>query len=453
MRARIVTFACLVTLALAAHAQAAQRYAAPQGSGIECSQAAPCSLAQALGKAQNGDEVIVGTGVYTTTETLYPEGVGVDLHGDYGAPMPTVKAAFGGPVIASAFKGRVAYLEVDNLAPSGGGFLCLHGTVERVRSKVAGSGSVALGAIGACTTRDSLLLASGTKANAYVGEGFEDGLTGVVRNVTAIASGEGSTGIRSGYGLAPTGNFLLDVKNSVADGGAVDVYATESGTGNGNVVIANSNFDRPKRDTFAALTEAGGNQAAAPLFVDAAAGDYREAAGSPTIDAGIADGLGTLDLAGSARVIGAAPDIGAFEYVPPAPLGEIGSLAIAPQAFRARAKGEAILSARKKPKAPVGATITYALSAAATVQFTIERKLSGRRVGKKCVKRTKANKGKKRCPLYKPVKGGFTHTGVAGSNSFKFSGRVGGKALKPGAYRLTGATSTATRTAVFKLVK
>jgi hypothetical protein len=114
--------------------------------------------------------------------------------------------------------------------------------------------------------------------------------------------------------------------------------------------------------------------------------------------------------------------------------------------------GGAILSAKKSKNAPVSTTVTYSLSAAATVAFSVERKLVGRKAGKRCVKQTSANEAKKKCPLFKPVKGGFSHAGAAGSNRFTFSGRLS-KALPPGTYRLTGKTSTASRKAGFKIVK
>ena len=57
----------------------------------------------------------------------------------------------------------------------------------------------------------------------------------------------------------------------------------------------------------------------APTFVNAAAGDYRQAAGSVTIDAGLNEPLnGSFDFEGDPRRIGPT-DIGADEYVP-APL-------------------------------------------------------------------------------------------------------------------------------------
>jgi hypothetical protein len=49
--------------------------------------------------------------------------------------------------------------------------------------------------------------------------------------------------------------------------------------------------------------------------------------------------------------------------------------------------------------------------------------------------------------------GRFTHSGQAGSNTFKFSGRLNGKALKPGSYRLVGKTGSVSRTASFRIVR
>ena len=85
--------------------------------------------------------------------------------------------------------------------------------------------------------------------------------------------------------------------------------------------------------------------------------------------------------------------------------------------------------------------------------FTVERRLPGRKVGKRCVKQTKANRTKKKCSRFKPVKGSFTHSGQAGANSFKFSGRLNGKALKPGRYRLVGKTGSVSKAASFRIVK
>jgi hypothetical protein len=254
----------------------------------------------------------------------------------------------------------------------------------------------------------------------------------------------------SSYHDATSSSHLLDARNVIASG-EIDIRAIASGEGLGNTLLANSNFDTSKADPGTTITDAGGNQSATPLFVNAATGDYREAVGSPTIDAGSTDQIGTLDFDGNSRAIGAAPDIGAYEFVPPP--GEIQSLALAPRAFRPLNAGGAIFSAKGKSKAPIGATVTYSLSGQKQVEFFVERKLPGRRVRGKCRKATKANRHKKRCARFRLNKNGFAHPGVAGQNRFKFSGRVGGRALKPGAYRLVGMTKTATLRAPFRIVK
>ena len=366
----------LAALALAPAAQAGQRFASPSGSGVECGQAAPCSLAEAVSKAKTGDEVIVGTGIYSVVEGLFPEAGGVDIHGDYGAPMPTIKAAFSGTVIGISAGGHVAHLAVDNLSPNAGGVQCVKAIVERVSVKVSGKRSVGVGAVAECIVRDSLLLASGEESIGLAGVGFEDGLTGFVRNVTAIATGPESVGLQSEYGPAPAGGFTLDIRNTIAEGAAADLHAMEGFSGPGNIVVAGSNFDRPKQDFGAKITGGGGNQAVAPLFVDAAGGDYREAAGSPTIDAGALDPqVGGGDLLGSPRVVGAAPDIGAFEYVPAAALpgGRITALRLTPRKFRAVAFGEPTGGGILKSKPPGRTGGSFTLTAAATVTFNIER--------------------------------------------------------------------------------
>jgi hypothetical protein len=303
--------------------------------------------------------------------------------------------------------------------------------------------------------RDSVIRVDGKEAQGIYAQSFVPGVTATpARNLTVIATGPGSIGIRVAYSdFATSGSYTLDLRNSIVDAATADLVTLPGFKGPGQISVANSSFDTIKQEPGTTIALGTGNQTTAPLFVNAAAGDYREAAGSPTIDAGVSDLLGTLDPLGSPRVLGAAPDIGAYEFVPPAPAGEIQSLALAPRKFKVHPGSEAVLSFKDKVVRPAGAAVTYALSAAAAVQFSVERKLVGRKSGKKCVKETKANKGKKKCPLFKPVKGEFSHSGATGQNVFRFSGRVGGKALKPGAYRLTGRAGSSSKTANFKVIK
>jgi hypothetical protein len=111
---------------------------------------------------------------------------------------------------------------------------------------------------------------------------------------------------------------------------------------------------------------------------------------------------------------------------------------LSPSAFRAAAAGPSVV-ARK-----TGSTVKYTLSEAATVKFTVERKTRGRKVGKKCKKKRRSNRSRRPCTRYVLVAGSFEHNGKAGANSFRFSGRIGGKALKRGNYRLVAIATDAT---------
>jgi hypothetical protein len=100
--------------------------------------------------------------------------------------------------------------------------------------------------------------------------------------------------------------------------------------------------------------------------------------------------------------------------------------------LRAASKGGSI--ARKKP--PVGTRVRYRLSEAATARFTVERWATGRRKGHRCVAPTNKNRKAKRCSRYRRLKGSFSRLSQVGLNSFRFTGRLGGKKLRPGRYRL-----------------
>jgi hypothetical protein len=112
----------------------------------------------------------------------------------------------------------------------------------------------------------------------------------------------------------------------------------------------------------------------------------------------------------------------------------LASLSFSPKAFQAARSGSAIT-------AKVGGKLSYQLSEAATTTFKVERAAKGRKKGRHCVRPTRRNRTKKRCARYVKVRGSFKHLGKAGANAFTFRGRVGGRKLKPGRYRLSGAAT------------
>jgi hypothetical protein len=110
----------------------------------------------------------------------------------------------------------------------------------------------------------------------------------------------------------------------------------------------------------------------------------------------------------------------------------ISSARLSSRTFRAAAHG-ASLSAKRRP--PVGTRLSYRDSEAATTTFTVSRAVKGHRRGRKCVAGT-PRRHQKSCTRYVKV-GAFSHADRAGAVSVRFSGRVRGRKLRPGRYRLT----------------
>ena len=79
---------------------------------------------------------------------------------------------------------------------------------------------------------------------------------------------------------------------------------------------------------------------------------------------------------------------------------------------------------------------SYRLSEAASVAFTIERALPGRRStrGRACLAPERRFRRRPRCTRYKR-EGAFSRAGKQGENSVAFNGRIGRRALRPGNYR------------------
>ena len=115
---------------------------------------------------------------------------------------------------------------------------------------------------------------------------------------------------------------------------------------------------------------------------------------------------------------------------PPPVIGQITKFALSPATFVAAARGASVVAAARS-----GTVITYDDSQAATTTFTVQRPTVGRRKGVGCVKARRRPPKAQRCTRYVKA-GSFSHTDTAGPNRFRFSGRVGGRKLKPGAYRL-----------------
>jgi Bacterial Ig domain len=319
----VATFVCLIAMAAFATtgAAAAQRYADPDGAGTACTQPNPCSLTQALTTPPSGTEVIVmpGSHSYDIGSTIPNVPSGVDVHGQDGQARPTVTGSHPGGVLDMSG----GSLRNVNLIGTGGPGLTLgFGTtssVDGVISSTTVSGSFGCSVFATGTIKNSMCLASdiNTRGIGANGSGFSYTLT--LRNVTAVSSGSPSYGI----GIDETGAtdvVNVNATNVIASGVTSDAHA--GATGGAQVAIALDHSDYATRQQSGGTVTTPGtgtNITSAPIFSNAAGGDFHETAGSPTVDAGIDDPLnGTTDFEGDPRTVGAGTDIGGDEYdVPP----------------------------------------------------------------------------------------------------------------------------------------
>jgi hypothetical protein len=281
----------------------------------------------------------------------------------------------------------------------------------------------------------------------------------ILRNVTAIASGNGSAGLEaaSQYRSNVTA-AVLDARKVIARGGAHDVFAQAGSSSScngpcapGQVIIGYSNFV-----TAMGLvdTTIGHNQSADPLLVNPVTGagqDFHIASSnSPLIGAGTPDPSdGPTDRDGVAHHN--PPAIGAYEYpVPPAPPSAIpppgepgGTTAPHPRGRLARptiselaeTNGVFTVAPRSTPvrgstaalRHKRGTTFLFGLDQAATVTVVIGT--TGR-----CQRTGPAARRERRCA--QPV-ATLIRRAHAALNKVPFSGRIHGRALKPGDYHAT----------------
>ncbi|MDX6699422.1 MAG: hypothetical protein QOE65_2819 [Solirubrobacteraceae bacterium] len=99
------------------------------------------------------------------------------------------------------------------------------------------------------------------------------------------------------------------------------------------------------------------------------------------------------------------------------------------------------------------ARIRFTLSQKATYTLTFDQALAGRRRGTRCVRQSRTVRTGTRCTVFRR-RAVRTGSGVAGANSLTFRGRVAGKALPLGRYRVSfGARNAARSTAVARTAR
>jgi hypothetical protein len=116
---------------------------------------------------------------------------------------------------------------------------------------------------------------------------------------------------------------------------------------------------------------------------------------------------------------------------PPPSLATLSSLAETNSIFAVATPLSGQAAIKRHPK---GTTFSFRLDQQATVKLAIQAAVRGRRVGRSCKRESRKLRKRPRCTRVLTV-ATLTRSGHTGLNKVAFSGRVGGKALKPGHYR------------------
>jgi hypothetical protein len=223
------------------------------------------------------------------------------------------------------------YMETDQHNLTLENCLILNNSVaEHLPTGKSRGGGAALEGGGNYTVRNNIIAGNTVQLGALYSHGgglyvLQTGSASISLIGNTIYGNQADKGGGVHFHILGTANVYNNIiyGNSATDGD--DIYF--------DAVTNRIGYNNDYAELYGTWTDSGGNIDLAPLFVDHAAGDYHLQADSPCIDAGTSDvpdppGLPATDFDGNDRVIGSAPDMGAYEFVPPAP-GGLSGVAIA----------------------------------------------------------------------------------------------------------------------------
>jgi hypothetical protein len=277
----------------------------------------------------------------------------------------------------------------------------------------------------------------------------------LLQGITVVGSAPNQAGVKLVGSIHPMAGDVRESLFALTGAGSTEISCANAGGGAVNqLYIFHSMYATTAGDC---LMPSAGNVIRSgtlqPAFVNAGAGDYRPAAGSPVIDAGSPVAFRPfdpkLDLGGLQRFVdgngdgSAITDIGAYEFQPTAPgSGSGDGGATAPplsikfgksvgkfKVKKTKPKTFTFTTAKKKPRLPVTSNL------ATPVELSLARSKAGWLSGTKCKSKKPLSGKRKRCDI--PLKGKLALKLPAGTSYLTFSGGWNKKNLKPGKYALT----------------
>jgi ELWxxDGT repeat protein len=220
--------------------------------------------------------------------------------------------------------------------------------------------------------------------------------------------GGGQVTLTASVGAPPADGMPEGTVTFGVDGVARAPVALSGGTASVSVALA------PGRHTVTAAFTGGAG------FADSAAQPLvQTVAAAPAVD-------GDTTRPGAGPAGGGAPAPAPSDATAPA----LSDVSLSASVFAVDARGGAAAVAAVRG----GTTLRYRLSEAARVRVTVKRVRGGRRVGGRCVRATRSNRGARRCVRLRRV-GRLAIDSRAGANARRFSGRIGGRSLAVGRYR------------------
>ncbi|WP_051470905.1 hypothetical protein [Patulibacter minatonensis] len=251
-------------------------------------------------------------------------------------------------------------------------------------------------------------------------------------------SGGGNAGGSGGDASAATGgNGLAGVG---ATGGSGGFGATPTAPGGVGAPVGALGLGGAANDTALKVDSGAGGGGGAGLF--GGAGGLNGSGGGVAGGGGGAGSSGTIATATDTQIVSSTDDPSVtLTFDDGSSDGVIlDDLAATPRSFKAATSGGTNPASGSKK---TGTTLSWDVSAPSLTTFTVYQPKPGRKVGDDCLapKKGKAVAKKDRCT--RPVEyGSFNHQDTKGENTVRFSGRLKGKKLAKGSYKLEALPST-----------